>query len=237
MKNLSGKDRWSKVYLNDDYTQLQRSQNSDLSAIASLAKSKGFEAKVRASNLWVEGRRYSYHIIARMPHNDINIEKAKTIEVDNGKGIGFQSRHSKFSNLAPCVVKLDDLGFASSEAAFQYLRARNCATKKQIEEILLVAQGEAKLRSYGINETEEWKQKKSDEMLHILVLKFTQNEDLKKALLDTGDKQLYKFTRDKYWGVGLTLSQAHLLKDGKGPGQNNLGKLLMLVRQKLMDSA
>ena len=137
-------------------------------------------------------------------------------------------------------MKLDDLVFASSEAAFQYLRARDCSTKKQIEEILLVAQGEAynaKLRSYGINETEEWKQKKSDEMLRILVLKFTQTEDLKKALLDTDDKQLYEFTRDKYWGVGLTLSQAHLLKDGKGPGQNNLGKLLMLVRQKLMDSA
>ena len=176
MKNLSGKDRWSKVYLNDDYTQPQRNQNSDLRAIATLAKSKGFDAKVCANSLWLEGRRYGYDDIARIPQRDINIEKAKIIEVDNGNGIGFQSRHSKFSNLAPCVVKLDDLVFASSEAAFQYLKARDCGTKKQIEDILLVAQGEAydaKLRSYGINETEEWRLKKTDEMLRILVLKQT----------------------------------------------------------------
>ena len=84
MKNLAGKDKWSKVYLNDDYTQLPRSQISDLWAIASLVKSKGFDAKVRGNSLWLEGRHYGSDDIARIPHNDINIEMAKTIEVDSG---------------------------------------------------------------------------------------------------------------------------------------------------------
>ena len=51
---------------------------------ASLVKSKGFDAKVRGNSLWLEGRHYGSDDIARIPHNDINIEMAKTIEVDSG---------------------------------------------------------------------------------------------------------------------------------------------------------
>lgn len=53
-----------------------------------------------------------------------------------------------------------------------------------------------------------------------LKLKFTQNADLKKQLLETGDRELIEHTRkDKYWGDG-----------GNGTGKNRLGILLMKLR-------
>lgn len=53
-----------------------------------------------------------------------------------------------------------------------------------------------------------------------LKLKFTTHADLKKQLLDTGDRQIIQHTRnDKYWGDG-----------GNGTGKNRLGILLMKLR-------
>mgnify|MGYP003691392609 CR=1 FL=1 len=60
-------------------------------------------------------------------------------------------------------------------------------------------------------------------MLQGLTLKFTQNQDLRQKLLDTGNRDLIEHTeKDKYWGDG---------KDGSG--KNMLGKLLMKVREEL----
>lgn len=59
-------------------------------------------------------------------------------------------------------------------------------------------------------------------MLCGLRAKFTQNENLKKKLLETGDRILREHTgRDKYWGDG----------GKKFTGKNRLGFLLMEVRQ------
>jgi hypothetical protein len=57
-------------------------------------------------------------------------------------------------------------------------------------------------------------------MLEALKAKFTQHNDLRQLLIDTGDKILVEHTvNDDYWGDG-----------GDGTGKNNLGKLLMRVR-------
>ena len=53
-----------------------------------------------------------------------------------------------------------------------------------------------------------------------LVLKFTQNKQLAKQLLETKDSKLVEHTKnDKFWADG-----------GNGSGQNKLGILLMKIR-------
>ena len=66
-------------------------------------------------------------------------------------------------------------------------------------------------------------------MYKALVAKFTQHEDLKERLLDTGDSLLVEHTkRDSYWGDG---------GDGGNDtkGKNVLGKLLVRVRNEIRE--
>lgn len=67
-----------------------------------------------------------------------------------------------------------------------------------------------------------------------LRLKFTQNLDLKKKLLDTNDKILVEASPyDKIWGIGLNVREAMVTEQKDWPGQNLLGKCLMQVREEL----
>ena len=69
----------------------------------------------------------------------------------------------------------------------------------------------------------DWENVKRDVMFKALLAKFSQHEDLKVLLLRTGNRELIEHTsNDSYWGDG-----------GDGHGQNNLGKLLMRVREVL----
>ena len=69
----------------------------------------------------------------------------------------------------------------------------------------------------------DWDTVRDDVMMTALMAKFTQNDYLKKILLDTGDVEIVEDSpRDSYWGWG---------KDKKG--LNMLGKTLMKVRETL----
>jgi N-glycosidase YbiA len=69
----------------------------------------------------------------------------------------------------------------------------------------------------------DWEEVKDDIMREALLAKFTQNKDLKKILLETGNAELVEHTaNDNYWGDG-----------GDGSGKNRLGKLLMELREEL----
>lgn len=55
--------------------------------------------------------------------------------------------------------------------------------------------------------------------------KFNQHADLKKQLLETGNRKLIEHTtKDKYWADG-----------GDGSGKNRLGILLMKLRDELVN--
>ena len=66
--------------------------------------------------------------------------------------------------------------------------------------------------------------------------KFSQNEDVKAVLLDSGDRELIEASPDdKIWGIGFNSDEA----EGKESewGNNGLGKALMRVRERLRKEA
>ena len=70
---------------------------------------------------------------------------------------------------------------------------------------------------------EDWEEVKDEVMYKALQAKFTQHENLRKVLLETGDAILVEHTiKDGYWGDA-----------GDGSGKNMLGKLLMILRDEL----
>ena len=69
----------------------------------------------------------------------------------------------------------------------------------------------------------DWEEVKTNIMYDICLAKFTQNQDLKEKLLKTGNAILIEgnWWNDTYWGVC------------NGIGENNLGKILMKIREEL----
>ena len=64
--------------------------------------------------------------------------------------------------------------------------------------------------------------------------KFTQNQELKERLKDTGDALLVECAvKDKIWGIGLSMKDPNRFEREKWRGENLLGYTLMMVREKL----
>jgi ribA/ribD-fused uncharacterized protein len=73
----------------------------------------------------------------------------------------------------------------------------------------------------------DWEAVKDAVMRQAVRTKFTQHEDLRRALLATGEAELVEHTaKDRYWGDG-----------GDGSGRNRLGRILMDVREELRTAA
>lgn len=74
---------------------------------------------------------------------------------------------------------------------------------------------------------EVWVKKREKIVLFGARLKFSQNQDLKENLMDTGDTELVEASPyDKIWGIGLSENEAKNVKPENWPGLNLLGKIL-----------
>ena len=118
------------------------------------------ESRVRGSALFVDGRRYSYGDVDRLPEG-LTLESAKTFLVDEGRGLGFQSKHSVFSNMSVCQIEYEGYDFSSAEEVYQYIRAKECGTREDIQNIL-IADGAYKAKSEcnNVKETATWHRKR-----------------------------------------------------------------------------
>ncbi len=140
--------------------------------------------------------------------------------------INFYSTTGKygcFSNFSRHHIFLKDKIWKTSE---HYFQAQKFAGT-EFEEKVRLASTAMESASLGRNRKfpfrKDWETVKDDIMREALKAKFTQDEDLKKILLETGDALLVEHTaNDNYWGDG-----------GDGSGQNMLGKLLMELREEL----
>ncbi|EWC48702.1 hypothetical protein DRE_00007 [Drechslerella stenobrocha 248] len=78
----------------------------------------------------------------------------------------------------------------------------------------------------------KWKKHRYQIVVDANYFKFTQNEDLKTQLLETGNRELVEASpRDKIWGVGFGAANAP--KRRERWGLNLLGKALMDVRERI----
>lgn len=77
-------------------------------------------------------------------------------------------------------------------------------------------------RDHTLPLRKDWEDVKDDIMRKAVIEKFTQNLDIKKILIQTGEQELVeKTSTDYYWGCGAN-----------GSGKNMLGLILMETRKK-----
>lgn len=76
-----------------------------------------------------------------------------------------------------------------------------------------------------------WSAERSNIVFRANVAKFTQNPELKEALLETGDRMLVEASpMDRIWGIGLAANDPDAYHPDKWPGLNLLGNVLTDVR-------
>lgn len=225
---------FSKVFLNDDLPPQMKKERKILRDICKYAHSVGYKnCKASGSKLVIEGRAYRYDTLHLLPQ-DLQLCNIKTRMV--GNGLGFQGEESFLSNFFPATFTIEQLSFSSAEQAYQYFKAKTCRRDECANKILTQSNPK-KIKENGdeIPTKAVWEQHKEAFMHSIVYSKFSQNNDLKMRLLDTGDLPMFECTRNRWWGCGLRLDSPEW-KTGTYPGLNKLGNILGEVRQALRKS-
>lgn len=121
----------------------------------------------------------------------------------------------------------------STEQCYQYSKALFENEDDLANEIpMLTDPYECKRLAADLETTEEWVQKRDEVMSTIIKEKFTQNDDMRDILLNTGNSVLYEAMTDQYWGIRSTLFAKSTYQE-TGKGQNRLGLMLMALRTEL----
>lgn len=138
----------------------------------------------------------------------------------------FKGSHRFLSNFWPSPIRVKTgRVYPTVEHAYQCAKFFNAGNNifHEIYEAKTAAETKKLAKKYKNHIAEDWDIVKYDYMKFYVTLKFEQNPDLATMLKETGDAELIEGNTwgDVYWGVC------------KGVGENNLGKILMEVREKL----
>lgn len=154
---------------------------------------------------------------AKKPNWD---EKFEGVVHDANNIAGFVAEYRWLSNYFPCRVEWEGRVYGSAEAAYhsgKYPAAdRDVFTRLDADP----ARKLSRAKPYDIA---AWEARKVTTMRAVIWAKFSQNPELAKKLLATGERYLEEtnWWGDKIWGVY------------RGEGQNLLGKIIMDARARL----
>lgn len=92
----------------------------------------------------------------------------------------------------------------------------------------------ARTVNMSIDKGKRWERQKYDVVERSTWLKFSQNLDLRRGLLETGERGLVEASpSDRVWGIGFPADMAEAHRDSWG--MNLLGQALMSVRERLCE--
>jgi hypothetical protein len=139
------------------------------------------------------------------------------------------------SNFYPCEFEFNDKMFNFSEQCFMYQKAllfNDFGVAEQILDETDVRKIKALGRKVKDFDNELWDKHKEDFMYNACYAKFSQNDELKDFLLNTGNREIVEASPvDNIWGIGFSSDRA--MENIDKWGQNLLGKTLMKVRAEL----
>ena len=134
----------------------------------------------------------------------------------------FRGIFKFLSNFAEVKITVEGMIFNSTEAAYQALKTEDLGIRAQF---IGLSPAQAKKLGQTIPLRKDWDRIKNTIMYNVCEEKFKQ-EPFKTLLKRTGESFLVEGNTwgDTYWGVC------------NGKGENNLGKILMSIRNKLFES-
>ena len=136
----------------------------------------------------------------------------------------FRGENSFLSNMFDSPVTVRGETYPTAEHAFQAAKFADKAKRDAIAAAKSPAEAKKLGRQSGMRS--DWNEKRILVMEEILRAKFEQNPDLMQKLVATGDAELIEGNTwgDKFWG------------QVNGEGENNLGKILMKLREEFRNA-
>ncbi len=145
---------------------------------------------------------------------------------DSPTVINFYSTNGEyggFSNFSRHPIFLAGKKWPTTEHFFQAKKFAGTPHEEKVRLCKTPRQAADMGRDRKLPLRRDWESAKDGIMLEAVRAKFTQHDDLKAVLLGTGDAKLVEHTEnDSYWGDG-----------GDGSGRNQLGQILMKIREEL----
>jgi ribA/ribD-fused uncharacterized protein len=149
----------------------------------------------------------------------------------------FWQNRSPFSNWYPSKFTHNGINFTRGEQYMMYQKAILFGDTAVAQAILLTDNPKEQKdlgRLVSNYDDSVWSAKRVDIMVEGLFEKFNQKENLKQALLDTGDTEIVEASPyDTIWGIGWKEEDPQAHDKSKWRGQNLLGIVLMKVRDKI----
>jgi ribA/ribD-fused uncharacterized protein len=135
------------------------------------------------------------------------------------KIVSFTGKFRFLSNFYPCKIVYDGIEYPSAEHAYVASKSSDIMQRYAIAE--MEHPGEVKKLGRKLKIRSDWEKVKLPIMRSIVQAKFSQNPELMAMLKDTRPNELVEGNTwgDRFWG-----------ESPLGNGRNELGKILMSVR-------
>lgn len=143
----------------------------------------------------------------------------------------FRGDYDFLSNFHPSPVEMDGMTYPTVEHAYQAAKTDDKSERARIAK--LDSPGKAKRAGAKIKPPNNWRSYNLQLMESLIEQKFTNDPDLRAKLIATGDAELVEGNNwnDRFFG------RVYDSKKQAWVGENQLGKMLMRVRDRLSTSA
>lgn len=226
---LRDTDEFSSVFINEDLPQIIVQRRADVRSVYLNAIEKGHDAKMIGTKVIVDIP-YKHRDLEKLPQG-LKLSDSKIVNVKGG--LAFATANAYLSNFFRCDLEYNGLLFDSAERAYQFERCKRLGAPEIAQQVLDAKDAKAcKQASWYVKSTPEWDAQKRGIMKEIVTEKFSQNDLLLESLLATGKKALIEATTDMFWGAATVIG-SKLLKNGSWKGRNELGLILVEVREEL----
>ena len=227
-KMLQGSD----ISMGEDFPPEIIESRKTLYPILKKAKELKKEAFLVADKLTIEGTVYTVSNLHCLPPD---LDPAGLATKKLGNVTAFYSKSSPLSNFYETNIKIDNDVFATVEQYLQYQKAV-FANKPDVARRIKNTKSPGLCKKFGDElptEDSSWLPLAKKTLEKACIAKFQQNAYAKMFLLNTGETVLAEATRDKHWGIGLSLNSPLINNQANWTGSNTFGNILMTVREHL----
>ena len=233
-REKTNKNTRNRLYMNQDFPPEVEKKRSFLRPYVKAAYATGKKAVLVGDMIMVNGIKYSTNDLEKLPE-DMRPDKIAIQEKDGV--VLFYRSDAYLSNFYDAEMCIDNITYQNVEQYFTAEKARTFNDNVTLSKIM-EAETPAAMKYWGKNTKgfshNIWNEKAASVMIRALRAKFSQNPILRTKLLNTQDKHLAESSKnDSVWGTGMAMSDQKAFDKASWEGKNQLGNLLMKVREEI----